>query len=100
MFETRALQTSPELHAIAPAAYLDGNHCKANPPTSAKIKCRAAEAVLFFKEREVFETRALQTPPELHAIAPVAYPEDNRCKANLSLRQVKLMRTPCQFFLF
>ena len=82
MFETRALQTSPELHAIAPAAYPDGNRCKANPPTSAKIKSRTAEAALFFKEREVFETRALQTPPELHAIAPAAYPDGNRCKAN------------------
>ena len=49
VFETRALQTPPELHAIAPAAHLDGNRCKANPPTSAKKKNRAAEAVLFFK---------------------------------------------------
>ena len=48
-----------------------------------KIKT-TAEAVLFFKEREVFETRALQTSPELHAIAPVAYHDGNRCKANLS----------------
>ena len=84
MFETRALQTSPELHAIAPTAYPDGNRCKANPPTSAKKKNRAAEAVLFFKEREVFETRALQTPPELHAIAPAAYPEGNLCKRTKS----------------
>ena len=88
MFETRALQTSPELHAIAPAAYPDGNRCKANPSTSAKIKSRTAEAVLFFKEREVFETRALQTSPELHAIAPTAYPNGNRCKANLSAMYV------------
>ena len=79
MFETRALQTPPELHAIAPAAYPDGNRCKANPSTSAKIKSRTAEAVLFFKEREVFETRAQQTSPELHAIAPAAYPDGNRC---------------------
>ena len=100
MFETRALQTSPELHAIAPAAYPDGNRCKANPSLSAKKKNRAAEAVLFFKEREVFETRALQTPPELHAIAPAAYLDGNRCKANPSLRQVKLIRIPCQFFCF
>ena len=35
MFETRALQTPPELHAIAPTAYLDGNRCKANPSLSA-----------------------------------------------------------------
>ncbi len=84
MFETRALQTPPELHAIAPAAYLDGNRCKANPPTSAKKEKQGSEAVLFFKEREVFETRALQTSPELHAIAPAVYHDDNRCKANLS----------------
>ena len=32
----------------------------------------------------MFETRALQTPPELHAIAPAAYHDSNRCKANLS----------------
>ncbi len=32
----------------------------------------------------MFETRALQTPPELHAIAPAAYHDGNRCKANLS----------------
>lgn len=58
------------------------------PSLSAKKKNRAAEAVLFFKEREVFETRALQTPPELHAIAPAAYHDGNRCKANLSAMYV------------
>ena len=92
VFETRALQTPPELYAIAPTAYPDGNRCKANPPTSAKIKSRTAEAVLFFKEREVFETRALQTSPELHAIAPAAYPDGNRCKANPSLSAKKKNR--------
>ena len=54
------------------------------PSLSAKKKNRAAEAVLFFKEREVFETRALQAPPELHAIAPTAYPDGNRCKRTKS----------------
>ena len=49
------------------------------PLSPPKKKNRAAEAVLFFKEREVFETRALQTSPELHAIAPAAYPDGNRC---------------------
>ena len=66
--------------------------CPLSPPK----RKTTAEAVLFFKEREVFETRALfkerevfetralQTPPELHAIAPTAYPDGNRCKANPS----------------
>ena len=50
MFETRALQTSPELHAIAPAAYHDGNRCKAN----LSVMCVSPSKSALYVDRERF----------------------------------------------